>query len=108
MKKLLTAIAMTIALPAAAHAQTAPPAAPKAAPTAHASHDMQGMSCKDMHATMTSGHAGHQMAAGSGGQADHSKMDHSKMDHSKMAGCSDATKTAAKPAPADPHANHQR
>ena len=105
MKKFLTAIALTIAFPAVAHAQTA--AAPKAAPTAHAGHNMQGTSCKDMHAMMAKGQAGHQAAAGSG-QADHSKMDHSKMDHQKMAGCSDGNKAAATQAPANSHANHQR
>ena len=82
MKKLMIAVAMTIALPAAALAQAAP--ATKAAPPAHAGHNMQNMSCKDMHA---------QMAGGSG------QMNHSKMDHSKMAngqGCSDTAKAGAK------------
>ena len=105
MKKYLTAIVLTIALPAVAHAQTA--AAPKAAPTAHAGHNMQDMNCKDMQAMMASVQAGHQPSAGSG-QADHSKMDHSKMDHKKMAGCSDGNKAAATQAPANSHANHQR
>lgn len=58
MKKLLTAIALTIALPAVANAQAQPaPATPTADP--HAQHAQQG-------------------------QMDHSKMDHGKMDHSKM------------------------
>ena len=56
MKKMMIAVAMTIALPAAAFAQ-ATPAAPSANP--HAQH-------------------------GQAGPVDHSKMDHGKMDHSKM------------------------
>ena len=106
MKKISTAIALTIALPAMAHAQTTPAADPKAA-TAHTGHNMQDMNCKDMQVMMANGHAGHQ-AAPSSGQVDHSKMDHSKMDHSKMAGCSDGNKSGATQAPAHPHANHQR
>lgn len=94
MKKLMIAVAMTIALPAAALAQATP--VPTPAADAHAGHDMQGMdkqSCKDMQAKM----------AGMSGQ-----MDHSKMDHKKMAGCADGKQAGAAQAPADPHANHQR
>ena len=103
MKKLMIAVAMSIALPAAALAQAAP--APAAA--AHAGHNMQGMDmqkCKDMHASAASGHAGHQMSGGTG------QMDHSKMDHSKMAaahGCCDTARADA-PASADPHASHKQ
>lgn len=116
MKKMMIAVAMTIALPAAALAQ-ATPAATAAAPAAHAGHDMKAADCNDMHATMSGGHAGHQMS-GAGGQADHSKMDHSKMDHSKMAaahaGHAAATGSqychhAAKPAGgAQPAGGHQQ
>jgi hypothetical protein len=104
MKKLMIAVAMTIALPAAALAQ----ATPAPATTAHAGHNMQGkqmQNCKDMQTAMASGHAGHQMSGAAG------QMDHSKMDHSKMAaahGCSDAAKTGAKQAPSDPHAGHKQ
>jgi hypothetical protein len=59
MKKLMIAIALTIALPAAAFAQAAtPPSAPAA--NAHAGRTMQGMnmqSCKDMHAQMPASHS---------------------------------------------------
>lgn len=55
MKKILTAVALAIAIPAVAHAQATP--APAANPPAH------------------------QMQMG---QMDHSKMGQSKMDHSKM------------------------
>ena len=106
MTKMMIAVALTIALPAAAFAQ-ATPAATAAPPAAHAGHDMKGADCKDMHATMSGGHAGHQMS-GAGGQVDHSKMDHSKMDHSKMAGCGDMVKAGAAQAPADAHANHKQ
>ena len=84
MKKLMIAVAMTIALPAAALAQAAPAPATKSAPAAHAGHNMQNMSCKDMHAQM----------AGGGGQMDHSKMDHSKMANGQ--GCGDTAKAGAK------------
>lgn len=58
MKKLIAAIALTIALPAAAFAQTAP-----------------------------NPHAGHNMAAASGqDQSRCMAMNHAGMDHSKMAG----------------------
>lgn len=102
MKKMMIAVAATIALPAAGLAQaTAAPSA--AAPAAHAGHDMKAMNCKDMHATMSGSHAGHHMS-GAAGQVDHSKMDHSKMDHSKMACCGDMAKAGAQ-APAGRHAN---
>jgi hypothetical protein len=101
MKKLMIAVAMSIALPAAAFAQ----AKPAPAATAHTGHNMQGMDmqkCKDMHASAAGGHASHQVSGATG------QMDHSKMDHSKMAGCSDGKQAGAKQAPANPHANHQR
>lgn len=56
MKKLFAAIAMTVAIPAVAHAQAAPPSAQANPPAQHAQQ----------------------------GQQDHSRMDHGKMDHSKM------------------------
>ena len=88
MKKILTAIALTIALPAMAHAQAAPPAAPKA----DCCEKMKDMAdCKDM-----------------------AKMDHSKMDHSAhmKAGANahaghDMSQPSAKAAPAGAHQNHQ-
>lgn len=105
MKKMMIAVAMTIALPAGAFAQATP--APSDAPsTAHAGHDMSTMDCKDMHAKMkmSGSNSGHEMSA-----ADHSKMDHSKMDHSKMGGaCAGTAKAGAKQVPADPHASHQQ
>ena len=90
MKKLMIAVAMTIALPGAAFAQ-AKPATPAPAANAHAGHDMHGMqtmSCKDMQAMMAA-QSGHQM------------------DHSKMAAC-DTAKAGAAQAPANPHANHKK
>jgi len=107
MKKMMIAVAMTIALPAAAFAQAAP-APSAAAPAAHAGHDMKAMSCKDMHASMSGDHSGHQKS-GTSGEVDHSKMDHSKMDHSKMAAaCGDTAKAGAAQAPANPHQNHKQ
>ena len=100
MKKLMIAVAMTIALPAAAVGQ-APPATSTAAPAAHAGHDVKAMDCKDMHANMSGSHSGHQMSGASG------QLDHSKMDHSKMAACGDMAKSGAQ-APADSHANHKQ
>ena len=78
MKKLLTAIALSIALPAVAHAQAAPVPAPKAdCCEKMKSEGKECACCKDM---------------------DHSKMDHSKMDHSQH---------GAQPPAVDEHANHQ-
>ena len=97
MKKLMIAVAMTIALPAAAFAQAA---------TAPAAKQGANADCKDMHAMMSGG-----------GQMDHSKMDHSKMDpskmdHSKMAAngqaCHQMAKPDAKAQAADPHAGHKQ
>jgi len=89
MNKVMIAVAMTIAFPAAALAQATTSAA---APAAHSGHDMKAMDCKDMHANMSGGHSGHKMS-GAGEQADHSKMGHGKMDHSKMAAaCGDKAK----------------
>lgn len=81
MKTLLSAIVLSIAVPAVAHAQTAPAAAPKAGCCA----SMQKECCKDMKSDCCQG-------------MDHSKMDHSKMDHSSMG---NAPQTGA-----DPHAGH--
>jgi uncharacterized protein involved in copper resistance len=61
MKKLLTAIACSVALPAIAHAQAAPAPAPKADRCEKMKAEGKDC-CKDM---------------------DHAKMDHSKMDHSQ-------------------------
>ena len=65
MKTILTAIALTIALPAMAHAQAAPPAAPKAG----CCEKMKDMAeCKDM-AKMD--HGKHDMKAGADPHAGH-------------------------------------
>ncbi len=64
MKMMMTAIALTIALPAVANAQSAPAPAPKT----EQGHKMDCKCCKDMAAN---GHAGHQMGGGSGGHAGH-------------------------------------
>ena len=80
MKKLLTAIALTIALPAMAHAQATPPAAPKA----DCCEKMKDMAdCKDM-----------------------AKMDHGKHD---MKARADAHAGHDMPQTAQPanHSNHQ-
>lgn len=107
MKKLMIAVAMAIALPAAAFGQAAPAPSP-AAPAAHAGQDMKAMNCADMHSNMSPGHSRHQ-TSGAGGQADHSKMDHSKMGHSEMAAaCGDMAKAGAAQAPADPQAGHKQ
>ena len=83
MKKILTAIAMTIALPAAAYAQTAPVPAPKASD--HASMKAM-MDCKGM-----AGHkagSGHDMAAmktdNMAGMKGHDMGAMTKQDHEKM------------------------
>ena len=70
MKKLITAVALAIALPAAAMAQQAAPANP------HAGHDMAASSGEAKHDCMAMNHAG----------MDHSKMaaNHAGMDHGKM------------------------
>jgi hypothetical protein len=79
MKKLLTAIALTIALPAVAHAQAVPAPAPKAdCCEKMKAEGKECACCKEM---------------------DHSKMDHSKMDQSQHG----AGATAA-----DSHAGHQK
>ena len=89
MKKILTAIALTIALPAMAHAQTAPAPAPKA----DCCEKMKNMAdCKDM------------------AMMDHSKMDHSG--HDMKAGANlhaghDMPQPDAKAPQADAHQNHQ-
>ena len=85
MNKLLTAIALTIALPAVAHAQATPAPASKMAPAGH------DMSCTGIdHSKM-----------------DKSKMDHSKMDMSKMGHSKMCQQPNAKPADATTNQNHQ-
>ena len=89
MKKILTAIALTIALPAMAHAQAAPAATPKAG----CCEKMKDMAdCKDMakmdHSKM--GHSGHDMKAGPNPHAGH-----------------DMPQPGAMVQPADAHQNHQ-
>ena len=77
MTKLLTAIALSIAIPAVAHAQATPAPAPKAdCCEKMKAEGKECECCKDM---------------------DHSKMDHSKMDHAQHG--DDKT--------ADAHADHQ-
>jgi copper resistance protein B len=73
MKKLMTAVALTIALPAAALAQADPHAGHNmAASSRQANTDCKAMDHSKMdHSKMAANHAG---------------MDHSKMDHSKMSG----------------------
>ena len=76
MKKLLTAIALTIALPAVAHAQAAPAPAPKADCCDKMKAEGKNCDCcKDM---------------------DHSKMDHSKMDHMQHGAEAPADSNAAR------------
>ena len=82
MKKILTAIALTIALPAMANAQTAPAPAPKASD--HAS--MMGMDCKGMTGHKAGGGydmavmKNHKMADTKG----HDMAGMTKQDHEKM------------------------
>ena len=76
MNKILTAIALSIALPAVAQAQVAPAPAPKAT----CCEKMDKPCCKDMKSDCCK-------------DMDHSKMDHSKMGHDMKAGT-------------DPHAGH--
>ena len=83
MKKMLTAIALTIAFPAVAHAQAAPPA-PKMACCEKMKAEGKECCCKDM-AKM--GHGKHDMKAGADAHAGHD-----------MPG--------AKAPPADTHQNH--
>lgn len=83
MKKILTAIALTIALPAMAHAKTDSAPAPEA--TDHA--NMKGMmDCKGM-ASHKAG-SGHDMAAMKGhdmaGMKGHDMAGMTKQDHEKM------------------------
>ena len=68
MKKLLTAIALTIALPAVAHAQVASAPAPKMACCDKMKADSKECYCKDM-AKM--GHGKHDMKAGADPHAGH-------------------------------------
>lgn len=98
MNKLLTAIALTIALPALAQAQAAP--APAPAPKAGCCEQMKDKDCcKDK--------AGMDCCKG----MDHSKMDHSQ--HDMKGGANphaghDMSQPGAKAPAADPHANHQQ
>lgn len=83
MKKLITAVALAIALPAAAMAQTAAPANP------HAGHDMAAGSGQARHDCMAMNHAGMdhgKMAANHGGM-DHGKMNMSGMNMAGMEHC---------------------
>ena len=68
MKKILTAIALSIALPALAHAQTAPVPAPKADCCEKMKADGKECCCKDM-AKMDHGKQG--MKAGADAHAGH-------------------------------------
>ena len=92
MKTILTAIALTIALPAATFAQAQPaPASNPAGNMQGMSMDgmnMQKMSCKDMHAMMAKGHSMHM----------------SKADMQKM--CPDSSKAAPKAGGSDAHQGH--
>lgn len=94
MKKILTAVALAIALPAMANAQAA-----TVAPKADCCEKMKGKAaCNDM------------------AKMDHSKHDMAKMDHSKhdMKAGTDPhaghvmTAPATKAPSADAHANHQK
>lgn len=107
MKKMMIAVAMTIALPAAAYAKAAP--APSAKPAD--SGKMPMADCKAMHASMggAAGHTGHAMPSGSTGHAGHAMMS-----DAQMKGCHDQMQSGAKmpqaagKAPADAHQNHQQ
>ena len=93
MKKLLTAIALTIALPAVAHAQAAPAPAPKASCCEKMKDmkDMKDCCCKDM-AMMGKGMSGMAgMKAGAAMPAGH-----------------DMSQSGAKAPAADEHQNHQK
>ena len=85
MKKILTAIALSIALPAVAHAQTAP--APAAKMACGEKMKVKSDCCKDM-AKMD-----HDMQGMKAGGAMHAGHDMSK---------------SSAPAPADAHKNHQK
>ena len=79
MKKILTAVALSIALPALAHAQTAPVSAPKADCCEKMKAEGKECCCKDMMAKMGHGkqgmkagadaHAGHDMSGAKASQA---------------------------------------
>lgn len=86
MTKLLTAIALTIALPAAANAQQAQPA-PTKMECRHADKAECEKCCKDM------------------GKMDHSK--HGAMDHSKHGAMDHSQHGGAKAPAADPHKGHK-
>lgn len=103
MKKLITAVALSIALPAAAMAQAAAPVNP------HAGHNMAATGGQDHAKCMTMDHAN---MAKSG--MDHSKMagmDHSKMNMSgmNMAGMEHcAAKSASDAGKAQPSSTQKR
>lgn len=95
MKKFLTAIALTIAIPAVAHAQSAPAPTPKA----NCCEKMKDRSCCKDKAKMDCCK-----------DMDHSKMDHSQ--HDMKSGANpyaghDMSQPSALPPAADPHAGHQ-
>ena len=93
MKTILTAIALTIALPAMANAQAAP--APATKTSDHAS--MMGMDCKGMAGHKAGG--GHDMAAMKNqmaGMKGHDMAGMTKQDHEKMMlACGKAPATGA-------------
>ena len=106
MKTILTAIALTIALPAMAHGQTAPAPATKA--SAHA--DMMGMmECKGMAGHKADG--GHDMAAMKGhdmaGMKGHDMAGMTKQDHEKMMLACRGTPAKGATTPAAVQPNHK-
>lgn len=88
MKNILIAVAMSIALPAVAHAQTAPATAPKADCCEKMKAQGKECCCKDM-AKM--GHSMHDMKAGANANAGH-----------------DMSQPGGTAPPADSHQNHQQ
>ena len=95
MKRMLTAIALAIALPAVAYAQATPAPAAKTA----GQEAMKGMDCKDM--AGMAGHdmskmAGHDMSAGANAKAGHCMKDPA------------AKQPGANALQAGPHQNHKQ
>ena len=97
MKKMMFAVALTIALPAAAFAQAAPAPAQNSMGDMHGMNmsgmnmngmNMEKMSCKDMRAMMAKGQS----------------MNMSKAEMDKM--CPESAKAASKPGAADAHQGH--
>lgn len=104
MKKLMIAVALTIALPAAAFAQATAPANP------HAGHNMAASSGQAKPGCEAMNHAGmdhSKMAANQAGM-DHSKMDHSKMSGMNMQGMEHCAKPAATADKATPSSTQKR